>query len=189
MSYPPYIHPHFQQMGAKRQAGYGLARTLRANHQEQQKRKAKCPNTSPWFDLNQRPVDQQMQANLFRLPLEIRRQIYGEMIRAWGPGDGFHIIQAQQLIHICPNYIGDVRLTFVLCECPSKGTAVGRALPSNLNSNIIHNPSKFHSWRYHDVKSVIVTNGWCGNNTSVISPLVHGLPKNRVSVFLSCRRM
>jgi hypothetical protein len=188
MKDPGYINPNLHQMGAKPQLRKRLKRAftppriLPSHETGQAARPIKCPNSTSWFDLKNHPTQQQLQASLFNLPLEIRLLIYKEVIDAWtrGPVEGYHVVGAGELsiIKSCQKTTG---LTFVPCDRPSIGTvkgdpAAGLVIDSFADYNFPYS-SNFHWWTRHK------------DNHAPSFYYCRASESGRLGIFLICRRM
>lgn len=171
----PFINPCFRQMGARRNmfARLKTALTLQSlgvpNRSEDEQISA-SPKPFSGFDLNKHPINQQLQCKIFKLSLEIRLLIYEQLIKAWAPGDGYHIVDACEVRYMSKD---DKGLTFVPCDCPSTAT---------INHQLGSERSDFHSWNLHDIRRL----EW---RETCKSPATYGWATNRLAILLSCRRM
>jgi len=187
MKRPEYINPTLQQMGTKPRLrkrfknAIAPPRMLLSHETVPASRSLKCPNSSSWFDFNKRHTQEQRQASLFKLPLEIRLLIYKEVIDAWTrrPVEGYHIVETRALdiIQGCHKTLG---LTFIPCDCPSSGTSSEDSEPGRWSSSSMNHEfpqaSAFHWWTRHRSDHVHSSFDCRGSG-------------RRLSIFLSCRRM
>lgn len=174
--YPPrdtvFINPHFKPPGATPSlfTRFKTALALQSpeiSDQSGNKNIFAPPKPFSGFDLNKHPTNQQLQSQIFKLPLEIRTFIYEQVIKTWAPGDGYHIVEASDL-----RYFAGYGLSFMPCDAPSARTN------SQQGSGISH----FHSWHIHDVPGI----KW---RDPCNAPSTYGWATSRLALLLSCRRM